>query len=94
MYKIYFADLGKATGNKEIGKRPVVFVGVVDGKAKVYKITSRNRNDKKHIRMNSYIISGFCDISQYYLIDTKYLMSYKRDCTKSEIDAINKFAKK
>ena len=49
MYKIYFADLGKATGNKEIGKRPVVSVGIVDGKAKVYKITSRNRNDKKNI---------------------------------------------
>ena len=94
MYKIYFADLGKATGIPEIGKRPVVFVGMVNGKAKVYKITSRNRNDRFHVRMNNYIVNGFCDISQFYLIDKKYLLSYKRDCTTSEIKSINKFSKK
>lgn len=94
MYKVYFADLGKATGIKEIGKRPVVSVGLIDGKAKVYKITSRNREDYKHIRMNTYIISGYCDISKFYLIDKKYLISYQRDCTKSEIEAIDKYAKK
>ena len=88
MYKIYFAELGKATGIKEIGTRPVVLISENDKECMVLKITSRNRDDRKHVRMNPYIINGFCDISQTYFIDKKYLKDYMRDCTKSEYSSI------
>lgn len=93
MYKIYYADMAKATGISEMGKRPVVSVGFVNGdknKVKVYKITSRNRNDKFHVKINTYVVNGYCDISNLYIIDTKYLLNFKRDCTTSEINAIKK----
>lgn len=95
MFKIYYADLGKATGIEEIGRRPVVSVGFVENKVKVYKITSRQkRDDKNHIKLNNYIVSGYCEINRYYLIDKKYLLNYKRDCTATEIELIKKKAKK
>lgn len=92
MYKIYYADLGKATGVKEIGRRPVVVVGQKGDKLKCYKVTSRMRNDFRHIRLNSYMVSGYCDVSQAYYINKKYLNGFKRNCTTTEMDAINKFA--
>ena len=94
MYKIFFCDLAKATNNKEIGKRPVVSVGLVDGKYKVYKITSRYKVGSKYVRMNPYIIRGYCDVSQYYLVDKKHFISFQRDCTSSEIDAINEYKRR
>ena len=89
MYKIYWCNLGKAVGNPEIGVRPIVSTGIVNGKVKVFQITSRNRNDRYHVRMNHYMIRGFCGMSYYYLIDKKYLLDYCRDCTTSEVDAMN-----
>ena len=89
MYKIYWCNLGKAVGNPEIGVRPIVSTGFVNGKVKVFQITSRNRNDRYHVRMNHYMVRGFCGMSYYYLIDRKYLLDYCRDCTTSEVDAMN-----
>lgn len=89
MYKIYWCNLGKAVGNPEIGVRPIVSTGIVNGKVKVFQITSRNRDDRYHVRMNHYMIRGFCGMGYYYLIDKKYLLDYCRDCTTSEMDAMN-----
>ncbi len=94
MYKVYFADMGKATGVNEMGKRPVVVINRNKDKVEVLKITSRNRNDKFHIRMNNYIINGYCETAKSYWIDKKYLLSYKRDCTTSEEAAIKEKRKK
>lgn len=41
MYKIYFADMGKSTKIRDMGKRPVVCVEMNGNFAKVYKITFR-----------------------------------------------------
>ena len=89
MYKIYWCNLGKAVGNPEIGVRPIVSTGIVNGKVKVFQITSRNRDDRYHVRMNHYMIRGFCGMGYYYLIDKKYLLDYCRDCTTSEMDTMN-----
>lgn len=94
VYKIYYANLGKATGIKEIGTRPIVSIKVEDDFVVVCKITSRMRPDFRHIKMNQYLISGFCDISQTYRIDRKFLGSYVRDCTTSEVQLINNGMKK
>lgn len=94
MYSIYYADMGKATGIEDMGKRPVVCIEISENKAKVYKITSRYKKGKYYARINNYIVNGFCCVSKYYTIDKKYLLNYKRDCTLSEIEAINKVIKK
>ena len=93
MYKIYFANMGKATGISQMGTRPVVVVKSNKDTVMVYKITSRMREDKKHIRMNPYGIVGFCDISKSYTINKKYLKGFKRYCTTSEFNNIQKKAK-
>lgn len=94
MYQIYIADLGKATKNEEIGSRPVVVISKNKYNAKLLKITSRMRPDNNHIRMNNYIIHGFCDVHNIYNIDTKYLKNYIRDCTVSEQNSIYSKIKK
>ena len=94
MYKIYFADMGKGTRIKAMGKRPVVCTEINGDFAKVYKVTSRYKNDKYHIRINNYIVNGFCCLATCYTINKKYLLGFKRDCTTSEIEAINKVIKK
>ena len=92
MYKIFYADLGKITGEKEIGTRPVVSVKTIGEKAIVYKITSRMRPDFRHVRMNNYKIFGFCDVSKSYTIPKNMLKWYQRDCTRSETDEIRRRA--
>lgn len=93
MYKIYFADMGKATRIPQMGTRPVVVVKGDKNTVTVYKITSRMREDKRHVRMNNYVIVGFCDISKSYTIDRKYLKGFKRYCTTSEINSIQRRAR-
>lgn len=93
MYKIYFADMGKATGVPQMGTRPVVVVKGDKNTVTVYKITSRMREDKRHVRMNNYVIVGFCDISKSYTINKKFLKNFKRYCTTSEINSIQARAK-
>lgn len=88
MYKIFDVDMSRATGNNEIGYRPVVCVKVEGSKAYVFKITKRNKNMLYHARMNPYMIYGYCCVSMMYIIDRKYLKKYKRDCTRSECDGI------
>ena len=94
MYKVYIADLGKATGNREIGIRPVISVGLSNGQAEVFKITSRNKTGGKYIRIDAYVVAGFCDVSKSYKIDPKYLLSYKRDCTTGEMQRLDYKRKK
>lgn len=89
MYKIFWADLGKATDKKEIGTRPVVSVEVRGNQVKVYEITCRNRQDKYHARMNNYLISGYCNCDKAFWIDKKYLKHYVRDCTMQEHNNIS-----
>lgn len=93
MYKIYFADMGKATGVPQMGTRPVVVVKGDKNTVTVYKITSRMREDKRHVRMNNYVIIGFCDIGKSYTIDRKYLKGFKRYCTISEFNSIQRRAR-
>lgn len=93
MYKIYFADMGKATGVPQMGTRPVVVVKGDKNTVTVYKITSRMREDKRHVRMNNYVIVGFCDISKSYTINKKYLKGFKRYCTTSEFNSIQRRAR-
>lgn len=93
MYKIYFADMGKATGVSQMGTRPVVVVKGDKNTVTVYKITSRMREDKRHVRMNNYVIIGFCDIGKSYTIDRKYLKGFKRYCTISEFNSIQRRAR-
>ena len=88
MYKIYYANMAKGTGMSEIGKRPVVSVRSDGDYVEVYKITSRNRNDEHHVRMNNFLVHGYCDISHKYRINKKYLTSWIRDCTTSEVEGI------
>lgn len=88
MYKIYFVDMGKATGYREIGRRPVVCIGSYNDKVKVLKLTTRLKDNKYHIRMNPYMVRGFCDCGDLYLVDKKWLQSFKRECTISEQKAI------
>lgn len=92
MYKIHIADMGAATGLREMGKRPVVVISRnnQDGKVSVLKITSRMRSGSYYVRMNNYIISGFCNAHEIFTIDAKHVKKMIRDCTKSEVDAINK----
>lgn len=87
-FEIYYADLGKAVGIPEIGIRPIVCVRKENDYIIAYKITGRMRPDFRHIKMNQYMISGFCDISKFYKVHVNFIKSYKRDCTKSEIDTI------
>lgn len=90
MYKIYFADMGRATGNHNMGKRPVVSLNVEDEDyVKVMKVTSRMRNDEFHVRMNNFLVHGYCDVSHTYRIKKKYLLDWIRDCTVSETEGIN-----
>lgn len=94
-YKIYFCDLAKAINNPLARKRPVVSVGVVDGKHKVYAITSRYKaKDFHYVHMNQYMVNGYCNISENFLIDEKYLLNYWRDCTTSEMAVIDAGAKR
>lgn len=88
MFKIYFADMAKATGKKEIKKRPVVVIKESGNYVSVLKITSRNKDDEFHVRMNNFIIHGFCDISHIYKIERRYLLRWMRNCTSSEVEAI------
>lgn len=88
MFKIYYANMAKGTGMSEIGKRPVVSVKSDGDYVEVYKITSRNRDDKFHARMNNFMVHGYCDISHKYRINKKYLTTWIRDCTTSEVENI------
>ena len=88
MFKICYADLAKAFGKKEFKRRPVVIMEDFGDSVKILKVTSRNRDDKYHVRMNNFLIYGFCDVSKFYIIKKKYLLSYVRDCTTSESEAI------
>lgn len=88
MFKICYADLAKAFGKKEFKRRPVVIMEDLGDSVKILKVTSRNRDDKYHVRMNNFLIYGFCDISECYIIKKKYLLNYVRDCTASESEAI------
>lgn len=93
MYQIYICDFKKA-GLYQIGTRPVVVTKKENGSYIVYKITSRERNDKYHVRLNNYMIYGYCDISGWYKLDKKCLLKYIRDCTTSEIQAIDEGIRK
>lgn len=88
MYKIYWCNLGKATGVSEIGTRPVVVLKRNGNTATVVSITSRNKDGKYYVRMNPFLVAGYCNCTKEFLINRKYLMGYKRDCTSSEEDAI------
>ena len=88
MFRICYADLSKAFKNNEFKRRPVVVIEDLGNNVKVLKITSRNRNDKYHVRMNNFLIYGFCDISHCYIIPKRYLISNVRDCTISEMESI------
>lgn len=92
MYQIYICDFKKAN-IPQAGVRPVV-VTKMGNKCIVYKITSRERNDKYHVRLNNYMIHGYCDISGWYKLDRCCLLNYVRDCTTSEIQAIDEGIKK
>lgn len=86
---IGIVDIARATNTIEAGhNRPCVVCSDNGKSLKVYKITTRNKDDKYHFRMNPYKISGFCDAGTCYEIDKKYLVSYKRPCTVSEIQGI------
>jgi hypothetical protein len=88
MYEIYIADLPKATGVKEMKRRPVVVVGYRGGKAEILKITSKYHNDEEHVHMNPWKIAGYCDTKHLITIDRKYLYRKVRPCTTGERDAI------
>ena len=76
------------TNKKEIKKRPVVVIKESGNYVSVLKITSRNKDDEFHVRMNNFIIHGFCDISHIYKIERRYLLRWMRNCTSSEVEAI------
>ena len=88
MMRIYYADMAKAFKRKDYKRRPVVVLEDLGDMVKVMKVTSRNRDDKYHTRMNNFLIYGFCDVSHVYKIPKKYLMGFVRDCTTSEIENI------
>lgn len=88
MLKIYYADMAKAFKRKDYKKRPVVVLEDLGDTVKVMKVTSRNRDDKYHARMNNFLIYGFCDVSHVYRIPKKYLMGFVRECTTSETEGI------
>lgn len=79
----------KVTNNKA-GIRPVVSVKKDGDYYIVYEITSRNRENNVCVRMNHYKVHGFCEVLHKYRIHKTYMRKFIRDCTKSEIDAINK----
>ena len=89
MYKIFWVDMAKATGNKLIGKRPVVSTEANGNILTVYEITSRNKNDRFHAHMNNYLIRGYCDCGIRYEVDKKYVRNYIRDCTLTEYREIS-----
>lgn len=88
MFRICYADLAKAFKNKDLKRRPVVVIKDLGRKVVVLKITGRSINDKYHVRMNHFLIYGFCDVGNIYTIDKKYILSYVRDCTTSEVESI------
>lgn len=90
--KIVYVDMKKATGNPAIGVRPVVVLWKNNGIAKVMKITSRNKGNKFHAHMNNYVISGFCCCSEVYYINSDFVDNgtFMRNCTRSEVEEINK----
>lgn len=88
---VAIVDMARATNTIEAGhKRPCVVCSDDGNTLSVYKITTRNKDDKYHCRMNTYKVSGFCDVGICYKIDKKYLVSFKRPCTVSEIQGIMK----
>jgi len=89
MFKIYWINMAKATGDKRIGTRPVVSVEQNGKILTVYEITTRNKADRYHAHMNNYLIRGYCDCGTAYKVDEKYIKSYVRDCTLSEYKAIS-----
>lgn len=86
--KIYSVDLAKALNNKDIKCRPCVILEETEHTITVLPITSRMRPDRFHIRMDNYIIYGFCSINKPTTILKKYRKGFIRDCTKREENAI------
>lgn len=84
MFKVYWCNLGKAIGVPAAGKRPVVVVGTEGNRVYAYPITSRNRNDMYHARMNPYMVKGYCDVGNLYTFDRKYMVGFVRSCTLDE----------
>lgn len=87
-----YANLSKAVENG-MKFRPVVVFEESGNRVKVFSITSRmisseNNKDGNFVKMNSYKTKGWCDVGTEIEIDKKYLNNMLRECTTTEMDAI------
>ena len=90
-YKIYYANMGLAV-RKEKKIRPVVVVDEYNNRVRVHCVTCRNKDDRPdyYVPLNPYKVYGNVEVSRYYWIDKKYLLDCVRECTTSEVEAINR----
>lgn len=88
-YSIYYANMRCVHPEKKT--RPVVVVAEQGNRVKVHCVTCRCKADRPdfYVPLNHYMISGNVEVKRSYWIDKRFLLDYVRDCTTSEIEAIN-----
>ena len=94
-YRIYYANLAKATGIIEKKTRPIVVIGDdnAPNKVKALQVTSRMKEGKFYAHLNNFLVHGFVECKHIMSIDSRYLLNFVRETTISEKEAIDKIMK-